>query len=150
MRNHLVPKFKTQQERIAFWYPICKAKLTSKLTGAAFCSKYNVSRTPLQKWSKYFEQYQSISQSPSKVNSTTAITTKTTNNKQKKTNSAFLPVAVTEIKPTILAKQSNNYTAINQTDTPPMELHFPNGIKLIFKREVNINLLMQLITAGRC
>jgi hypothetical protein len=149
MRKILVPNFKTKQERIAFWYQICQVRRTSNLTSTAFCAKYKVSKSPLKKWMKYFEQYPYISQSSSKVNSTTAITTKTTSKNLNKSNSAFLPVTVTETQPNILAKQTNNYTAIKPENAPPMELIFPNGVRLIFKQEVNINLLMQLITVGK-
>jgi hypothetical protein len=151
MRNQLVPKFKTKQERIAFWYPICQARLTSNLTNDKFCAKYKVSRSPLQKWIKYFEKHPYISQPSSKVNSTIVTTTKTISGKNRNKNSVFLPVAVTNTtqpQTKILAKQPNNFTTIKSENVPPMELLFPNGVKLILKQEVNINLLIQLITVG--
>jgi hypothetical protein len=150
MRNKLVPNFKTKQERIAFWYPICQARLASDLTNDKFCAKYKVSKTPLRQWIKYFAKHPYISQSSNKVNSTTAVTKKTTEKSSNK-NSSFLPVAITNTthpQTKILAKQPNNYTTIKSGNVPPMELLFPNGVKLILKQEVNINLLMQLITVG--
>jgi hypothetical protein len=149
MRNHFVPYFKTKQERVAFWYPICQAKLTSKLSWAEFCNKYRVSKSPLQKWIKHFEKYPYISRSSNKLNSTTTVPSKTI--KKNQNNSVFLPVSVineTEPKINAIGKQPNNYMAIKSEEAPVMELLFPNGVKIIFRQEVNINLLMPLITAG--
>lgn len=146
MLNRAIPKFKNKQERIEYWHSIYKSSLTSKFTKVKFCVQHNISDASLYRWSKYFEKQQCINKQHGKPNLMTIVAKQPNKKSQDKHNTTFMPVTVTDVKAHTLAKLSNNHTAMPSEAGSSMELLMPNGIKLIFRQEAGMALLMQLIT----
>lgn len=146
MLNKSIPKFKNKQERIEYWRSIYKSSLTSNLTKVKFCVQHNISDASLCRWSKYFEKQQCINKQHGKPNPITIAAKQSSKKNEGKHNTTFMPVTVTDSKVHTLAKLSNNHTAIPSEAGSSMELLLPNGVKLIFRQEASVDLLMQLIT----
>jgi len=146
MLNKLIPKFKNKQERVEYWRLIYKARLTSNLTNVKFCTQYNISDASLYRWSRHFEKQQYINKESAKPNSINIAAKQSSKKSKCKRNITFMPVTVSDSKVHTLAKLSNNNTAIPSEAGSSIELILPNGVKLIFRQEASIDLLMQLIT----
>lgn len=146
MLNKSLPKFRNKQERIEYWRIIYKTFITSNLTNVKFCAHHNISKATLYKWIRYFKKLQENEKQSSKTN--LAPTNQLRKKSHAKDNATFIPVTITNKKAHTLLEPANIRATTTQPETlSSIELLLPNGVRIIFKQEANIELLMQLVTA---
>lgn len=140
MLNKSLPKFKNKQERIEYWRTMYKTLLTSNITNVKFCAHHNISEAALYKWIRYFKKTQANEKQASKTKLISA--DRLSKKNQTKDNTTFMPVTITNKKTPTTILAANSQLEILSV----MELLLPNGVRIIFNQEANIDLLMQLVT----